>query len=127
MQSFPLTKTIRSFATRFKDAGFSLYIVGGAIRDFLLGFENDDFDFTTDAQPGEVMALFKHVIPTGIDHGTVTVLFENQKFEVTTFRTEGNYLDGRHPSSVTFIRNLEEDLKRRDFTINAFAADCIEG
>ena len=127
MQSFPLTNTIRNFAGRFKEAGFSLYIVGGAIRDFLLGMENDDFDFTTDAQPSEVMTLFKHVIPTGIEHGTVTVLFETQKFEVTTFRTEGSYLDGRHPSSVTFIRNLEEDLKRRDFTINAFAADCNDG
>jgi len=92
-----------------------------------LGLENDDYDFTTDAQPGEVKALFGHVIPTGVEHGTVTVIFEKQMFEVTTFRSEGTYLDGRHPSSVTFIRGLEEDLKRRDFTINAFAADCTNG
>jgi putative nucleotidyltransferase with HDIG domain len=127
MQKFPVSSSIKRFASRFKDAGFSLYIVGGAIRDYLLGIENDDFDFTTDALPNEVIALFHHVIPTGIAHGTVTVIFEKQKFEVTTFRSDGSYLDGRHPESVTFIRNLEEDLKRRDFTINAFAADCSTG
>lgn len=127
MKTFPVSPSIRRFSSRFKEAGFSLYIVGGAIRDYLLGLENEDFDFTTDAEPGEVMKLFGHVIPTGIEHGTVTVIFEKQMFEVTTFRSEGTYLDGRHPSSVTFIRNLEEDLKRRDFTINAFAADCTTG
>lgn len=127
MQTFPISSSIQRFSSRFKEAGFSLYIVGGAIRDYLLGLENDDYDFTTDAQPHEVKALFSHVIPTGIDHGTVTVIFEKQMFEVTTFRSEGTYLDGRHPSSVTFIRGLQEDLKRRDFTINAFAADCTAG
>lgn len=127
MQTFPVSSSIQRFSSRFKEAGFSLYIVGGAIRDYLLGLENVDYDFTTDAEPNEVKALFGHVIPTGIEHGTVTVIFEKQMFEVTTFRSEGTYLDGRHPSSVTFIRNLEEDLKRRDFTINAFAADCTNG
>jgi len=127
MQTFPVSSSIQRFSSRFKEAGFSLYIVGGAIRDYLLGLENDDYDFTTDALPHEVKALFHHVIPTGIEHGTVTVIFEKQMFEVTTFRSEGTYLDGRHPSSVTFIRGLEEDLKRRDFTINAFAADCTTG
>ncbi len=127
MRKFPVSSSIQRFSSRFKAAGFSLYIVGGAIRDHLLGLDNEDFDFTTDAQPVEVKALFGHVIPTGIEHGTVTVIFEKQMFEVTTFRSEGSYLDGRHPSSVTFIRNLEEDLKRRDFTINAFAADCTTG
>lgn len=127
MQTFPVSSSIQRFSSRFKAAGFSLYIVGGAIRDYLLGLDNEDFDFTTDAEPNEVKALFGHVIPTGIEHGTVTVIFEKQMFEVTTFRSEGTYLDGRHPSSVTFIRNLEEDLKRRDFTINAFAADCTTG
>ncbi len=127
MQTFPVPSSIHRFSARFKAAGFSLYIVGGAIRDYLLGLENEDFDFTTDAQPNEVKALFGHVIPTGIEHGTVTVIFEKQMFEVTTFRSEGTYHDGRHPSSVTFIRGLEEDLKRRDFTINAFAAECDSG
>ncbi len=93
------------------------------MRDHLLGIKNEDFDFTTNAKPDEVMHLFKAVIPTGIEHGTVTVRFEKHSFEVTTFRSEGSYQDGRHPSSVTFITNLEEDLKRRDFTINAFAVD----
>jgi putative nucleotidyltransferase with HDIG domain len=127
MRKFPVSSTIKRFASRFGEAGHSLYIVGGAIRDHLLGIANEDFDFTTDATPDEVTALFRHVIPTGIAHGTVTVLFEKQKFEVTTFRSDGNYVDGRHPESVTFIRSLEEDLKRRDFTINAFAADCTDG
>jgi len=99
-------------------------VVGGAVRDHFIGIDNEDYDFTTDAEPNEVMKLFRHVIPTGIEHGTVTVIFEKQNFEVTTFRSEGMYLDGRHPSNVSFITSLEEDLKRRDFTINAFAVDC---
>ncbi len=123
MQQFPIPSVIRRFSQQFSQAGFSLYIVGGAVRDHLLGIENEDFDFTTDAKPEEVMQLFNAVIPTGIDHGTVTVRFEKHSFEVTTFRSEGSYQDGRHPSSVTFLTNLEEDLKRRDFTINAFAVD----
>ncbi|MGE4455193.1 MAG: CCA tRNA nucleotidyltransferase [Sphaerochaeta sp.] len=126
MQQFPIPPAIGRFAQQFKNAGFSLYIVGGAVRDHLLGIENEDYDFTTDATPEQVMALFKAVIPTGIEHGTVTVRFEKQSFEVTTFRSEGSYLDGRHPSAVTFITNLEEDLKRRDFTINAFAVDLAD-
>ncbi len=123
MQQFPIPSVIRRFSKQFIEAGFSLYIVGGAVRDYLLGIQNEDYDFTTDAKPEEVMHLFKAVIPTGIDHGTVTVRFEKHSFEVTTFRSEGSYQDGRHPSSVTFISNLAEDLKRRDFTINAFAVD----
>ncbi len=95
--------------------------------DFLLGLGNSDLDFTTDARPEEVIALFRTVIPTGIAHGTVTVIFEGEHYEVTTFRSEGEYKDGRRPSSVTFIPSLEEDLKRRDFTINAFAASAITG
>lgn len=127
MQIFPVPQSIQRFSSRFKEAGFSLYIVGGAIRDYLLGITNEDYDFTTDAEPEQVKRLFGHVIPTGIEHGTVTVIFEKQMFEVTTFRSEGTYYDGRHPSSVRFIRSLEEDLIRRDFTINALAADCTTG
>lgn len=112
----------------FKDAGHSLYMVGGAVRDFLLGKPSDDVDFTTDATPEEVMALFPgKVIPTGIKHGTVTVRYRKESFEVTTFRSEGAYSDSRHPDSVTFVRDLAGDLMRRDFTINAFAADAITG
>lgn len=127
MKVFPISPVINRFAQHFTDAGFSLYIVGGAVRDYLLGLKSEDYDFATDASPDQVMQLFRGVIPTGIEHGTVTVHFEKQQYEVTTFRSEGDYLDGRHPSSVTFIRSLEEDLKRRDFTINAFAADCKTG
>ncbi|MEA4865847.1 MAG: HD domain-containing protein [Sphaerochaeta sp.] len=127
MNVLSIPPVISRFARYFTDAGFSLYIVGGAVRDHLLGLKSEDYDFTTDALPDQVMQLFKHVIPTGIEHGTVTVHFEKQSFEVTTFRSEADYIDGRHPSSVTFIPSLEEDLKRRDFTINAFAADCRDG
>ena len=127
MARFPLTKTIKRFGARFKDAGYSLYVVGGAVRDHLLRLPIEDYDFATDAKPEEVMRLFRRVIPTGIEHGTVSVHFEGEFFEVTTFRTDGKYLDSRHPSSVNFVTDLIEDLRRRDFTINAFAADCIDG
>lgn len=109
------------FSKPFSDNGFSLYAVGGAVRDFCLGKTGSDYDFTTDARPEDVIRIFKHVIPTGIKHGTVTVLFKGEKFEVTTFRTESGYTDKRHPESVSFDATLEEDLKRRDFTINALA------
>ncbi len=124
MARFPLTRTIKRFASRFNEAGYSLYVVGGAVRDHLLGLPIEDYDFTTDARPEAVISLFRRVIPTGIEHGTVSVHYEGEIFEVTTFRSDGTYLDGRHPSHVDFITNLEEDLKRRDFTINAFAVDC---
>ncbi|MDD4082710.1 MAG: CCA tRNA nucleotidyltransferase [Sphaerochaetaceae bacterium] len=132
MNKFPITKVLSDFSEVFIKNGFNIYIVGGAVRDFLLGIDNHDYDFTTDATPQEVIKLFKKVIPTGIKHGTVTVIFKDEKntnlfFEVTTFRTEGDYKDSRHPENVKFIRNLEEDLKRRDFTINALAASLQTG
>ena len=124
---YPVPQKIIDFANFFEDKGFSLYIVGGAVRDYLLGVPNTDYDFCTNAKPEEVMALFKKVIPTGIKHGTVTVLFKGESYEVTTFRCESNYTDGRHPDHVTYIKDLHEDLSRRDFTINAFAANCKDG
>lgn len=111
----------------FKKNGYSLYLVGGAVRDYVLGNKNHDYDFTTDAEPLEVKAMFKRTIDTGIKHGTVTVLYKGESYEITTFRTEGDYTDNRHPDSVKFVKNLEEDLKRRDFTINALAADLFSG
>ncbi|MGZ4122657.1 MAG: CCA tRNA nucleotidyltransferase, partial [Tumebacillaceae bacterium] len=102
-------------------AGFEAYLVGGCVRDRLLGRELDDYDITTSALPEEVQALFPHTVPTGIKHGTVTVIMEIDRYQVTTFRTDGEYEDGRRPSDVTFVRNLVEDLARRDFTINAMA------
>lgn len=122
-----ISKSISDLADVFRTAGFSLYLVGGAVRDYILGKENNDYDFTTDAEPGEVKSLFRRTIDTGIKHGTVTVIFHGAHYEITTFRTEGKYLDSRHPESVEFVKTLDEDLKRRDFTINAFAASLPDG
>ncbi len=101
--------------------GYEAYAVGGCVRDSLISREVNDWDITTSASPHEVKALFRRTIDTGIQHGTVTVMLEKEGFEVTTYRIDGEYEDGRHPKEVTFTRNLEEDLKRRDFTINAMA------
>ena len=103
------------------DAGFEAYVVGGCVRDSVLGKEPDDWDITTNALPLEVKALFKRTVDTGLQHGTITVMRGNEGYEVTTYRTDGKYSDGRHPDKVTFVPSLEEDLKRRDFTINAMA------
>ncbi len=127
MKRMPVPLNIRDFSQVFRNNGHSLYVVGGAVRDWLLGIENNDWDFCTDATPEQVMAMFRSVIPTGIKHGTVTVIFRKETYEVTTFRTEGAYSDRRHPDSVNYVTDLKEDLSRRDFTVNAFAADCCDG
>ncbi|WP_395318503.1 CCA tRNA nucleotidyltransferase [Fructilactobacillus frigidiflavus] len=101
--------------------GFEAYFVGGSVRDTLLNLPIHDVDMATSAYPAEIKKIFKRTIDTGIEHGTVTVMFDHQGFEITTFRTESGYQDFRRPDKVTFIRSLKEDLKRRDFTINAFA------
>lgn len=101
--------------------GYEAYAVGGCVRDSLLGREADDWDITTSASPYEVKELFRRTVDTGIQHGTVTVMLDKEGFEVTTYRIDGEYEDGRHPKEVLFTKNLEEDLKRRDFTINAMA------
>jgi tRNA nucleotidyltransferase (CCA-adding enzyme) len=112
---------------RLDGAGHRSWLVGGAVRDLLLHRRRDahDFDVATPATPEEVTALFRRVIPTGIAHGTVTVLVADERVEVTTFRGEGAYLDGRRPGSVVFHRDLEADLARRDFTMNALAYDPV--
>lgn len=102
-------------------AGYVAYAVGGCVRDSILGREPDDWDITTSAKPEEIKRLFPRTVDTGIKHGTVTVLLEKEGFEVTTYRIDGAYEDSRHPSEVTFTVNLKEDLRRRDFTINAMA------
>ena len=128
MIKYPFDSDMIALGRKFNSAGFSLYLVGGAVRDFLLKKKNDDADFTTDAKPEEIINLFpKSTIPTGIKHGTVTVIFNKQSYEITTFRTEGKYSDNRHPDSVSFVRSLEEDLSRRDFSVNAFAASVTDG
>lgn len=110
-------------------AGFGAYAVGGCVRDSLLGLAPHDWDLCTAARPGQVMELFgeDRCIPTGLQHGTVTVKRDGKLYEITTFRTEGRYSDGRHPDSVAFVPDLREDLARRDFTINAMAYSAEEG
>ena len=103
--------------------GFEAYAVGGCVRDTMLGRIPMDWDITTSAKPEQVKELFRHTIDTGIQHGTVTVMLEHEGFEVTTYRIDGEYEDARHPKEVQFTSNLLEDLKRRDFTINAMAMD----
>ena len=111
----------------FAQHGYKAYLVGGAVRDMLMRKEPHDWDVTTDATPEQVMSIFRKVIPTGIAHGTVTVHFMKNEIEVTTFRTESDYSDGRHPDKVEYTGNIEEDLSRRDFTINAIASYLGDG
>lgn len=105
------------------EAGYEAYFVGGSVRDLLLNRHIHDVDIATSAYPMEIKQIFKKTIDTGIKHGTVTVLYEGESYEITTFRTESGYQDFRRPDHVTFVQNLSEDLKRRDFTINALAMD----
>ena len=116
-----LPDKVKQIINRITEAGYEAYAVGGCIRDSILGRVPDDWDITTSATPQQVKQLFRRTIDTGIQHGTVTVMLDREGFEVTTYRIDGKYEDGRHPTEVTFTPNLEEDLKRRDFTINAMA------
>lgn len=101
--------------------GFEGYMVGGCVRDSLLGLTPKDYDITTNAKPEDVINMFPKIIPTGIVHGTVTVLIDKEPFEITTFRIDGEYKDSRRPSEVIFVEDIVKDLSRRDFTINAMA------
>lgn len=106
---------------KIRDHGFEAFAVGGCVRDTLLGREPGDWDITTSARPEEVKAIFGKTVDTGLKHGTVTIIKNHKGYEVTTYRIDGEYRDGRHPDSVEFTASLSEDLKRRDFTINAMA------
>ena len=110
-------------------AGYAAYAVGGCVRDSLLGLTPHDWDLCTSALPRQVLDRFgkEQCIPTGLQHGTVTVKYGGKLYETTTFRTEGSYSDGRHPDSVAFVPDVKEDLARRDFTINAMAYSAEEG
>ena len=119
--------TLRKFNKVFEENGYEAYLVGGVVRDLFLNKEAHDWDVATNAPPEEVMKMFKVVIPTGIEHGTVTVHFMKKEIEVTTYRTESDYSDGRHPDKVNYARTIEEDLSRRDFTINAIAINLKDG
>ena len=114
---------VKKILRRIEEAGFEAFVVGGAVRDSLLGRPNHDYDITTSALPEETAEIFKdlHVIKTGIKHGTVTVVMSRTPVEITTYRVDGDYKDSRHPEDVRFTRNLEDDLSRRDFTVNAMA------
>ncbi len=125
--SLSLPGELRSVARIFDENGFQLYLVGGAVRNLLRGYYPEDYDLATDARPEEVMRIFRRVIPTGVQHGTVTVLFKGKQFEVTTFRSESGYSDARHPDEVTFGVDIEIDLSRRDFTINGMALEVKTG
>jgi tRNA nucleotidyltransferase (CCA-adding enzyme) len=117
----------KDFASVFTQAGLQCHLVGGAVRDLVMGRPLTDLDIATEATPDRVAAIFRRVIPTGIRHGTVTVLYKGTRFEVTTFRTESGYSDGRRPDAVTFSSSILEDLSRRDFTMNAMAWDLADG
>ena len=106
---------------KIRKAGYEAYFVGGSVRDAILGRPIHDVDIASSSYPEETKAIFERTIDVGIEHGTVLVLENHQEYEITTFRTEDVYVDYRRPSSVSFVRSLEEDLKRRDFTVNAFA------
>ena len=121
----PGGKAATAIVRRLRERGFHAFLAGGCVRDALLGEAPHDFDIATSARPDEVRPLFDRVVDTGVRYGTLTVLLDEQSIQVTTFRAEGAYVDGRRPTSLTFGVSLEEDAKRRDFTINALYADPI--
>ncbi len=120
---------VREIMERIENAGYECFAVGGSLRDLLLGKEPHDWDVTTSALPEDVASLFpdKHVIPTGLQHGTVTVVSDGFPIEITTYRLDGEYTDSRRPDKVEFTRNIEDDLSRRDFTVNALAYNEKKG
>ena len=122
-----IPEEIKAVMNIFKTAGYKIYVVGGAVRDILLEKEPHDFDLTTNALPEQMIKLCEEqnlkYIPTGLKHGTITILHEDYPIEVTTFRIDGDYSDNRHPDKVEFTSKLVDDLARRDLTINAMAVD----
>ena len=127
MVRIELPKDVRHIINVLMENGYEAYAVGGCVRDSILGRTPGDWDITTSALPMQVKALFRRTIDTGIQHGTVTVMLGKNGYEVTTYRIDGKYEDSRHPKSVEFTSNLVEDLKRRDFTINAMAYNDEHG
>lgn len=121
MKKIQLPGHVSKIISKLEQNGYEAFAVGGCVRDSLLGKEPKDWDITTSARPEQVKALFRRTIDTGIQHGTVTIMMDHEGYEVTTYRIDGEYEDGRHPKEVVFTPNLVEDLKRRDFTINAMA------
>ncbi|MGI6019656.1 MAG: CCA tRNA nucleotidyltransferase [Marvinbryantia sp.] len=122
-----LPEHVKKIIETLETAGYEAFAVGGCVRDTILGREPDDWDITTSAKPQKVKELFRRTVDTGIAHGTVTVLMDGEGYEVTTYRIDGEYTDCRHPNEVSFTDNLTEDLRRRDFTINAMAYNEARG
>lgn len=127
MKSIKIPRELKKMNEIFEGNGFECFLVGGAVRDEIMGKSASDWDVATNALPEDVQRIFRKVIPTGIAHGTVTVHLLGKEIEVTTYRCEAGYSDGRHPDSVSFDATLEEDLSRRDFTMNAIAASLRDG
>ena len=129
MKNIKLPDDVRMILNRFHENGYEAFIVGGCVRDSLLGDEPKDYDITTNALPTQVEQLFSDlkVIETGIRHGTVTVIINKEPYEITTYRTDIKYSDHRHPDEVRYALTLGEDLSRRDFTVNAMAYDEENG
>ncbi len=122
-----LPDSVMNILSRLQEGGFSAFVAGGAVRDMLMDKTPHDYDIATSARPRDVKALFERTVDTGIRHGTVTVVENKTGYEVTTFRRDGDYIDGRHPSSVSFVDDIREDCARRDFTINAMAYEPHAG
>lgn len=118
---FNIAKYASDCIKTIEEAGFEAYYVGGALRDIMLGTAVSDYDIATNATPQDIIALFEKVLKTGIKHGTVTVVTNGQNIEITTYRSDGKYSDNRHPASVEYIKTIDGDLSRRDFTVNAMA------
>ncbi|MDW7667800.1 MAG: CCA tRNA nucleotidyltransferase [Bacillota bacterium] len=121
-----LDKDVIEILKKFKNNKFKAYVVGGAVRNYFLGLEINDYDIATNAKPDEVIKIFEKVIPTGIKYGTVTLIYNDKKYEITTFRKDFQYINNRKPKKVIFSNNIKEDIKRRDFTINSLYCD-IDG
>jgi tRNA nucleotidyltransferase (CCA-adding enzyme) len=127
MDKVPVAPLLQEFSKFFTQNGYRVYLVGGAVRDKFLHKKEEDWDVATNATPEQVSSIFKRIIPTGIEHGTVTIPFRDKMIECTTFRTEEGFSDGRRPDSVSYALSIEEDLSRRDFTMNAVAVSLPDG
>ena len=127
--SIDFSKTLEKLSQLFFKNNYELYMVGGAVRDILMNKTPHDYDFATNATPDQMLKMAEEsnieVIPTGIKYGTVTFRIDNQSFEITTYRKDSNYSDGRRPDQVTFSTNILDDLSRRDFTVNAIALNML--
>jgi tRNA nucleotidyltransferase (CCA-adding enzyme) len=122
-----IPKDVEFIIDKFYENNYEAFIVGGCVRDSIRGVAPHDYDITTNALPEKIQELFEKTIPTGIKHGTITVLIDGNSYEVTTYRIDGDYIDNRRPESVEFVSDIKEDLSRRDFTINAMAYNYNEG